>query len=181
MKKNLIILIVAIIVAGGVGFFGGMQFQKSTGAKVAATGFNRAGLTGTAAGQRTGTRNTANASGFTSGQILAKTDNSLTIKSATGGSEIVFLAASSQIMQSSTTTIASLNVGQNVMVTGTTNSDGTITAKTVQVGDFRLGGMGRTAGQGQAQTATTPASQTKNQTTQGNGPTGEDMPPPPFN
>jgi hypothetical protein len=142
MKKNLIILIIAIIVAGGAGFFGGTQYQKSTGTKVAANGFNRAGFAGMATGQRTGTRNAANGSGFTSGQILAKTDNSLTIKLASGGSEIVFLAPSSQIMQSSTTTIANLNVGQSVMVTGTANSDGTVTAKTVQVGDFRFGGMG---------------------------------------
>ena len=142
MKKNVIILIIAIVIAGAGGFYGGMQYQK--GVKVsAAAGAARAGFTGTRTG-RTG----AAGAGFTSGQILAKTDNSLTIKVATGGSEIVFLAPSSQIMQSSTTTIASLNVGQNIMVTGTTNSDGSVTAKTVQVGDFRFGGA-RPAGAGQ--------------------------------
>jgi hypothetical protein len=147
MKKNITILIIAILVAGGAGFFGGMQYQK--GAKVAApAGMARAGFTGT--------RTRATGTGLTSGQILAKTDNSLTIKSATGGSEIVFLAPSSQIMQSSTTTIANLNVGESIMVTGATNSDGSITAKTVQVGDFHFGGAGRPAGQGQG-TSSQPA------------------------
>jgi hypothetical protein len=148
MKKNIIILIIAILVAGGAGFFGGMQFQKATGAKTVAT-------SGTTRGNFSGAARTraASGAGFTSGQILSKTVNSLTIKLTAGGSEIVFLAPSSQIMESSTTTIANLNVGQSVMVTGTTNSDGSVTAKTVQVGDFRFGGAPRPAGAGQASTS----------------------------
>jgi hypothetical protein len=146
MKKNLTILIIAILVAGGAGFFGGMQYQK--GVKVAApAGAARAGF----AGARTRTAG----AGFTNGQILSKTDSSLTIKLASGGSEIVFLAPSSQIMQSSTTTIANLNVGENIMVTGATNSDGSVTAKTVQVGDFHFGGVARPAGAGQPGQGTT--------------------------
>jgi len=146
MKKNIIIWIIIVIVVGAGGFYGGMTYQK--GVKVTpAAGAARAGFTG----NRTGRTGAAGA-GFTSGQILAKTNNSLTIKVAAGGSEIVFLAPSSQIMQSSTTTIASLNVGQSIMVTGTTNSDGSVTAKTVQVGDFRFGGP-RPAGAGQGTTS----------------------------
>jgi hypothetical protein len=136
MKKNITILIIAIIVAVGGGFYGGMQYQKATGAKPAAGLAARGNFTGARTGARTG----ANGAGFTNGQILSKSDNSITVKLSTGGSEIVFLAPSSQIMQSSTTTVASLSVGQNVMVTGTSNSDGSITARTIQVGDFRFNG-----------------------------------------
>jgi hypothetical protein len=147
MKKNLSILIIAIIIAGGAGFYGGMIYGKQAAPKVATTaGANRAGFTGTA---RTGARTGVNGAGIVNGQILAKTDNSLTIKSATAGSQIVFLAPSTQIMQSSTTTINNLNVGQNVMVSGTTNSDGSVTARTVQVGDFRFGGPRPAGGQDQ--------------------------------
>ena len=145
MKKNIIILIIAIIVAAGAGFFGGMQYQKMAGAKIAINqAANRGNFTGARAGARTG----ANGAGFTSGQILSKTDNSLTIKLTAGGSEIVFLAPSSQIMRSSTTTIANLNIGDNVMITGTANSDGTITARTIQTGDFRFNGNRPAEGQG---------------------------------
>jgi hypothetical protein len=152
MKKTLPILIIAIIIAGGAGFYGGMQYQK--GVKVStAAGAARTGFTGARTGAGAGSARTG--AGIANGQILAKTDTSLTIKLASGGSEIVFLAPSSQIMQSSTTTLSNLNVGQNVMVSGTTNSDGSVTARTVQVGDFRFGGP-RPAGAGQG-TSTNPA------------------------
>jgi len=151
MKKFLPILIIAIIVAGGAGFYGGMLYGKQSVPKAPAG--SALAARGNFSGTRTGARG-ANGAGFISGQILAKTDNSLTIKSSTAGSQIVFLAPSSQIMESSTTTIANLNVGQNVMVTGTTNSDGSVTARTVQIGNFRFGGP-RPADQGQGRPATT--------------------------
>jgi hypothetical protein len=147
MKKNIIILIIVIVIAAGAGFYGGMLFGKQSGTKAAAS-------TTAARGSFGGARTRTAGAGFTNGQILSKTDNSLTIKLAAGGSEIVFLAPSSQIMKSATTTVTNLNIGDTVMVTGTTNSDGSVTAKTVQVGDFRLGGAARpatsTTGQGQA-------------------------------
>ncbi len=157
MKKNIIILIIVVIVVAAAGFYGGMLYGKQTAAKTAAAGAaNRAGFTGT---RGTTARTGAAGAGIANGQILAKTDNSLTIKLAAGGSEIVFLAPSSQIMQSSTTTIGNLNVGQNVMVSGTSNSDGSITARTVQVGDFRFGGnRPATSTQGQAPAGQIPGS-----------------------
>jgi hypothetical protein len=157
MKKNITILIIAVIIAAGIGFYGGMMYGKA-GAK---SGLNSLAARGnfTGANARTGTRTNAAGGGFTNGQILSKSNTSLTIKLAAGGSEIVFLAPSSQIMKSATTTIDNLNVGDNVMVTGTTNPDGSITAKTIQVGDFRFGGAGRpaTSTQGQAQGGQIPA------------------------
>ncbi|MDD5527662.1 MAG: DUF5666 domain-containing protein [Patescibacteria group bacterium] len=158
MKKHTIILIIAILVAGGGGFFGGMQYQKQTAIKSVASsaaGTNRGNFAGTRTGGRTG----ANGGGFANGSILSKSDTSLTIKLSAGGSEIVFLAPSTQIMKSATTTIAALNVGDNVMVTGTANSDGSLTAKTVQAGDFRFGGA-RSAGTGQGQGGQGTATQT---------------------
>lgn len=134
MKKNISILIIAIIVALGAGFFGGLQYQKLASknaiAKMAGPqGFNRDNFNGAVSGQR----NRAGA-GFTSGTILSKNDNSLTVKLAAGGSEIVFLGETTEIMKSAAGTLADLNVGEQVVVSGTANSDGSITAKTVQLG-----------------------------------------------
>lgn len=148
MKNKSLILIVAIIVALGAGFFGGLQYQKMADSKVAAkapagSGFNRGNFTGSVNGQRARA-----GAGFTQGSILSKSDKSLTVKLAAGGSEIVFLADSTQIMKSATGTIADLNVGENVVVSGTANTDGSITARTIQLGVSRPVGQG---GQGQGQ------------------------------
>lgn len=162
MKKNIIILIIAIIVAGGGGFFGGMQYQKMTGTKVATTGgqgFNRGNFTGSVNSQRA-----RNGAGFTAGSILSKNDDtSFTVKLAAGGSEIVFLSASSKIMKSATGTVADLIPGAQVVISGTANTDGSITATSVQLGNSGFGGGNRpagAAGQGQNPGSRGAASQT---------------------
>jgi hypothetical protein len=141
MKKNLPILVVAVIIALGAGFLGGLQYQKMTAKKVvmqAPGGFNRGNFTGAVNGQRN-----RNGAGFTAGEIIAKNDEkSITVKLTSGGSEIVFLSNSSQIMKSATGTIADLNVGEQVVVSGTANSDGSITAKSIQLGAGRPSGLG---------------------------------------
>jgi hypothetical protein len=145
MKKNITILVIAVIVALGAGFFGGMQYQKTTVKKVATQaqgGFNRGNFSGSVNGQRN-----RNGAGFTAGSVLSKNDStSFTVKLNSGGSEIVFLSPSSKIMKSATGTIADLNVGEQVVVSGTANSDGSITANTVQLGVTGFGGN-RSAGQ----------------------------------
>ena len=147
MKNNIAILAVSIIVALAIGGFGGMQYQKSADSKITAKspagqGFNRGNFTGAVNGQRARA-----GAGFTQGSVLSKNDKSLTVKLATGGSEIVFLADSTQIMKSATGTIADLNVGENVVVSGTANTDGSVTAKTIQLG-VRRPDFGPGQGQG---------------------------------
>lgn len=161
MKKNITTLVIVAVVAIGVGFFSGMQYQKMATSKLLAkspigAGFNRGNFTGSVNNQRARA-----GAGFTQGTILSKSDKSLTVKLATGGSEIVFLADATQIMKSATGTIADLNVGENVVISGTANSDGSITARTVQLGISRPnfgGGQGQGRGeQGQpAQVPPTP-------------------------
>jgi len=116
-----------------------MQYQKMTDKKVSALtpgGFNRGNFTGSVNGQRTRA-----GAGFTAGSILSKNDGtSFTVKLSTGGSEIVFLSPSSKIMKSATGTIEDLNVGDQVVVSGTANSDGSITASNVQLGGSAFDG-----------------------------------------
>jgi hypothetical protein len=143
MKKNISILVIAVIIALGVGFFSGAQYQKQATKKAAfqgpsGQGFNRSNFSGA-----TGTQRNRNGAGFTAGEILSKNDSkSITVKLVNGGSEIVFLSDSSQIMKSATGTIADLNVGEQVVVSGTANSDGSITAKSIQLGVRRPSGAG---------------------------------------
>ena len=153
MKKTLpIIIAVAIVFAAG-GFFGGMKYQQSK--KVVA--FNQAGQR--AGGQVNFNRaRGAGATGtFINGEILSKSDNnSLTIKARDNSSKIVFLSAKSAITKSASGTAEDLIVGQQVVVTGTSNADGTLTASTVSINPVRPQGIPGQSGAQNGATSTIP-------------------------
>ena len=133
-NKMLIGFIIAVVVVGAGSFYGGLVYGKSKGgAKNLAFG-QRQGLGANGVGgaqARNGNR--AAGSGFLNGSIIAQDDKSLTVKSADGGSKIVFLSGKTQIMKSVSGSLADLEIGKNVMVNGSTNSDGSITAQVVQL------------------------------------------------
>ena len=132
--------IIAVVVAGAGSFYGGMVYGKSKGGlqnltaaqrqAFSANGFG--GAQRNAAGQARGADRSAGG-GFVNGDIIAKDDKSLTVKSADGGSKIVFLSNTTQIMKSVDGSAADLETGKNVMITGSANSDGSLTAESIQL------------------------------------------------
>lgn len=131
VQKTLIVAVVATaIVAGGAGFGGGMAYSKSKtiasrGAGQFGTGTNRPG--DAAAGRlRSGT-------GFVNGSILSKDEKSITVKDGAGGSKIIFFGTSTTIGKTTDGTANDLEVGKSVMVSGTSNTDGSVTAKSIQI------------------------------------------------
>jgi len=109
-------------------FFGGYKYAtaKSIGAPIQARGQFAQGLQGGARGGRFG-------AGATFGQIVSKDDQSITVSLQSGGSRVVFLSASTTISKMSAGSAADLVVGQGVAVTGTQNSDGSVTASSVDL------------------------------------------------
>lgn len=79
------------------------------------------------------------AGGFTVGSIIAQDSDSITVQLADGSTKIVFYSGSTAIAVSKDGTAADLTDGQEVSVTGTSNSDGTITATRLQVGTVLQG------------------------------------------
>jgi len=71
--------------------------------------------------------------GFVAGQVISKDSNSLTIQIAEGGSKIVFLATSTQVMKATEGNLGDISTGISVVVAGSANSDGSITAQSVQI------------------------------------------------
>ena len=133
MKKALVpILIVLIIVVGAGAFYGGMVYGKSQSKSASGQRFGQmGGPGGTATGinRKAGGQNV----GFVNGEILSNDGKTMTVKINTGGSKIVFLSDATEIGKMASGTPSDLIVGQNVMVNGKTNTDGSVTASSVQI------------------------------------------------
>jgi hypothetical protein len=123
---GIIIAVVLIIIA----FYGGSLYGKSQ-ATAAATAARATFAGRTGAGGFAGRGGAGG--GATMGSILSNSNGQLTVQLASGGSEIVFMTASTTVSQSTMLTTSSLTAGENVSVVGTKNSDGSVTATLVQV------------------------------------------------
>jgi hypothetical protein len=134
MKKGLSIwmLVVIVVIVGGLSFFGGMKYDSAVNVQTNAAGqnarrFGTAGQNGPNGGGAT-----RNGVGFINGDILTKDDKSVTIQMRDGSSKIVFFSDSTKILKSVDGTAADLLAGKSVSVTGTANSDGSISAQMIQ-------------------------------------------------
>jgi hypothetical protein len=137
-KSNIAIMVLIALVFAGAGFFGGIKYNQAK-AKTSANprlnmqafnGGNFAGRTGGATRLGGGQNG-----GFAGGEIISKDDQSITVKMPNdGGSKIVFYSTSTSINKTATGTPADLSVGTNVVVNGTPNQDGSLTAKNITIG-----------------------------------------------
>jgi hypothetical protein len=153
MKPWLIALVVIVVIAVGVGgFFGGKAVGGGTPTLAEATkvlqsatpeemqqALQGSGGTGGLFGDRTGTGRTGGtgapgAGGFVSGSVIAQDSGSITVKLTDGSTKIVLVSGSTSINVSQTGTATDLAVGKDVTVTGSTNSDGSVTATRIQIG-----------------------------------------------
>ena len=159
MKKMLPMIVVALILVGG-SFFAGMQYQKSMESSNADQPGNFPNLTPEQRQARlqqfgqngeTGFRggNGAVNGGFTAGDILTIDDKGVTIKLRDGGSKLIFLSDKTQVMKTTDGSAQDLAVGQQISVQGTANSDGSISAQTVQIRPPMLAGTTNTNQQAQ--------------------------------
>jgi hypothetical protein len=128
MKKNpiiVIVIVIVLVVASGA-FYGGMAYAKSQRSKVNFGNFS---------GQRQGGNlsQAINSNGMSSGEILSLDDKSVTIKMRDNGSKIIFFSDSTKISKMVDGAVADLVVGQNLVVNGTVNSDGSISAASIQL------------------------------------------------
>ncbi|KKU05962.1 MAG: hypothetical protein UX07_C0011G0003 [Parcubacteria group bacterium GW2011_GWA2_45_30] len=148
MNKTLLLSIMAVVVVvGGGAFYGGMKYAQSRNPRGQ---FSRADLQNLSSEERqqrlqelgvnggAGFRGGAGGGqrgggGFTSGEIISKDDKSVTIKLRDGGSKIIFFSDSTEISKSAEGTSSDLEVGKSITVNGVANSDGSVTAETIQL------------------------------------------------
>lgn len=126
-KKTLIIGAIIIIAALAGSFYGGMSYGKSSGPAAGKQNFMNNGQMPRGGGFQNKNGN------LTAGEIILKDDKSITVKLRDGGSKIIFYSSSSEIGKFTDGTIDDLKIGKNVIVNGKTNSDGSITAQSIQI------------------------------------------------
>lgn len=140
MKNKALVPIILLIVGLAVGFGGGYFFRGQQATSARAAGFaGAAGANGVPGGfQRfTGSRGGGTGvgarGGAVTGTILSIDPNSMTVKMSDGSSKIVLLSGTTTYSNTSTASQTDLKAGSPVMVFGSTNSDGSVTATNVQI------------------------------------------------
>ncbi|HEX4103965.1 MAG TPA: DUF5666 domain-containing protein [Candidatus Paceibacterota bacterium] len=144
-KVHIIWVIVAVVALAG-GFFWGKSMAP------AATGFPGGGSFAGASGTRTFARGGAAAGaggGLVTGQVLSMSGDSMTVQLTNGNSQVVFYSSSTSVIKPEPAPVSALTPGTSVMIVGTTNSDGSLTAQSIQVRTASsTGGFGGGAGGG---------------------------------
>jgi hypothetical protein len=138
MKKNILIIVVVIIlgVVMGGSFYGGMVYGKNQKNNI------RNFQQGNGNMQGFGNRQQGGVSGLIIGDIISKDDKSITVKLRDGGSKIIFYSNITQINKMATGTADDFAIGTLVSVSGITNSDGSVTAQSVQIRPAGQAGIG---------------------------------------
>jgi hypothetical protein len=138
MKKNQTTVIVAIACAV-IFFFIGMSFGKGSAAPAAGARGNFAGAVGSSTRGGFGGRGGAGG-GFVTGQIVSAGNGTMVVQMPNGNSTNVFFSGTTQIVKPQPALASALTPGTMVMVGGTTNSDGSVTAATIQIRNSLIGG-----------------------------------------
>ncbi len=149
MTNKLIQIIIAVtLVVGGGAFYAGMKYGQNNPINPKQGNFSAQGgiqggqnLTPEQRQQRAQQLSAGNGAktgiraggGFTTGEIVSKDNKSITLKLQDGGSKIIFLSNSTEITKSANGDLNDIEIGKNINVNGSANSDGSISAQTIQI------------------------------------------------
>jgi hypothetical protein len=137
MNKKIILGVVVAIIVIGFSFYSGMKYAGNNiaaaqAARGASFGGGRGAGTFGTSGMRGG-QNGGQGQGGVAGNIISKDATSITVGLRAGGSKIVFYSPSTSIMVAASGTPSDLLPDKQVTVSGTSNSDGSISATMIQV------------------------------------------------
>ena len=125
--KNTLIVMIAVILAGVAGFYGGTKYQQTQA---------RSGMMMGQMGGRPESgemRQGTTGSRPVSGEIIDQAQDSITVKLQDGGSKIILLSKETEIKKAQEGSLTDLVAGESVVVFGTENTDGSISATNVQL------------------------------------------------
>jgi len=148
-NKNQLIagIMITVVIAGGGAFYGGIQYEKSSltkqgllrqeprtggGPNQFGAGNRQPNQGGRQFGGPGGGPN-GSAGDFATGDIIGKDDKSITIKTRDGSSKIIYFSDSTTIGKSAQGSVSDLNNGEQVLVNGKSNPDGSLSAQNIQI------------------------------------------------
>jgi hypothetical protein len=134
---NKIVIVVVVIAVAIAGFFAGMKFQQSKAVSGAEGNFRTGMMGGNGTFRQKMNGGAPNGQTMMGqavrGEIIKADDSSITVKLADGSTKIVVLSTNTTIAKSENGTKSDLKAGEQVMVFGSNNSDGSVTAQNVQL------------------------------------------------
>jgi hypothetical protein len=114
-------LIITAVIFSGLGYYAGMKKSSSDsprqfqGGQRASRGFGGGGVT--------------------QGEVISFDNQMLTLKGRDGGSKVIVVTDTTKVLKSVTGVKSDVKTGSSVVIMGTQNSDGSITAETLQLRD----------------------------------------------
>lgn len=127
-------IIIGAVLVAAVFFYAGLKYTQGHSTTASATGRAAfASRMGTTTGAAGGVRVFGGGGGLVSGTVLSNDPQGITISVQGGGSKIIFVASSTSYTTTSAGSASDVKVGDTVSVTGTTNSDGSLTARSIDV------------------------------------------------
>lgn len=145
ISKNSVIImaIIAMVVIGLISFFVGYRFgglKNGVGGRGNFNNFDGQArmMPGAGAGRIAGQMAQGGRMNFIDGEVISKTDQNLTMKLTDGGSKIILLGSSTTVSKSTSGSIDDLVPGTKLMISGDTNTDGSVTARTIQLKDSNM-------------------------------------------
>ena len=139
-QKIVIACVITAVIAGGVGYVGGVKISSL---KRASMFGNRSGQAmtmrngngdNTQKGKTIGnTPNMMGRGGATTGEVTAKDDKSMTVKMSDGSSKIIILSEKTVYRISEESSVSNVSEGTKVAVFGEIGNDGSVTATTIEI------------------------------------------------
>ncbi|MBI2464701.1 hypothetical protein HYV64_01030 [Candidatus Shapirobacteria bacterium] len=132
INKNLVITALLVIVFTGLGFGAGIKFQQKRSPSLR-NQFQGGQMQRGALGGDQNIQRGRLGGGMTNGEIIGVDDQSITVKMPDGSSKVVLLSSTTTINKSAEGSISDLKTGEKVAIFGSTNSDGSLTAQSIQL------------------------------------------------
>ncbi|MHB1769981.1 MAG: DUF5666 domain-containing protein [Minisyncoccota bacterium] len=126
MKKHLVLTaIVALGIGLGIGYVGGHASAPMVG--YGTSGGGSGGSTRIPRGRN------QSAGGFLTGIVARKDSESITVTTRDGNSHVILFTPATRVFKSVAGSLTDVAVGSTVIVSGSTNSDGSVSASSIQL------------------------------------------------